>query len=90
MVGCVGRARRLVQLCCGCRAEPRCPERPCTSYCLPAAINEGAEQLEVQARILAFVLANANSKLLKAHGPLQVVGTVEMAGSTPSPAQRQH
>jgi len=61
-----------------------------TASGLPAAIKVAADQLEAQARILAFVLATANAQLLEAHGPLQVVGTVEFAGVAPSPAKRQH
>lgn len=43
----------------------------------------------MQARILVYVLLKANAKLLKAHGPLHVVGTVEVVGK-PTPAQRKY
>ena len=47
------------------------------------------KQLEVRASILAFALATANAALLAAHGPLRVVGTVEVAGKAPSAAQHK-
>ena len=47
------------------------------------------QQLAVQARILAFVLATTNAQLLKVFGPLKVVGTVEVLGRAPSSEQHR-
>lgn len=58
--------------------------------CPPAAIREAVDQLEVRARIMAFVLATANAALLEEHEELQVVGTVEMAGKAASPDHHKH
>jgi hypothetical protein len=75
------------------KLSPAALDNPASSsacqFPLPAAIKEGAKQLQDQARILVYVLATANPKLLMAHGPLQVVGTVEVAGIRPAPAQLQ-
>lgn len=43
----------------------------------------------MQARILVFVLATTNAQLLKALGPLKVVGTVEVVGRPLSSEQQR-
>lgn len=55
----------------------------------PDGIKGAVRQLVVRARILVYVLATANAPLLAAHGPLQVEGTVEVAGEAPSPSQHK-
>ena len=76
-------------MCCGCAAEPRWPQHSCAFRGLPAEIKGAVRQLKARARIMVYALATANAPLLAAHGPLQVEGTVEVAGKAPSPDQHK-